>query len=148
MADDTDVLLKLYEQEWAQARHIEEQRAAITNLILIISAAVLGLISQKGLTPELLPLTLLIIALGIYGVVVTQKLYERHHFCVDRARFWRKRIDELHPNALIEKTKSDSDAFHLTKFPRLEKLKLHHLWNILHLAIALTGLVLSIIIMR
>jgi hypothetical protein len=40
MANDTDVLLKLCEEHWTEMRHIEDQRATITNIVIIITSAV------------------------------------------------------------------------------------------------------------
>ena len=146
MADDTDVLLKLCEEQWTQARQSEDQRATITNIVFVVASAIIGLIAQTGLVLQVLPLTILLLVIGIYGAITSEKLYERHQFHMRRAAFWRKRLNELHPNAEIEKYKDQSDARHRTKFPRLNRMRLHYLWLTLHLGIALAGIILTIII--
>lgn len=102
MADDTDALLKIYEEQWAQARHLEDRRSTITNIVLLIATAVFGFIFQRSLSLQTLPLTILLIALGIYGAVASEKLYERAQFHLERVRYLHKRIDELHPNAQLK----------------------------------------------
>jgi hypothetical protein len=146
MADDSDVLLKLFEEEWTQARQAEEQRTAFTNIVMIIASIVLGVISQSSLSQNELPLTLLLFVLGIYGAITSQKLYERHRFFVDRSRYWRKKLDELHPKLQIEKLRMEANAEHRKSFPRLERMRLNILWLFLHLTISAAGIVLTILI--
>ncbi len=146
MADDTDVLLKLCEEQWTQGRQSESQRATVTNFIITISAAILGFLVQKNFTLTSLPLAILLIALGIYGAVISAKLYERWQSHMRRARYWRKRIDELHPGARIEQLKAESDAKHKLKYSKLEKIKLNRLWLALHILIALIGVACTIIV--
>ena len=143
MADETDILLNFCEEEWIQARQCEDQRAIITNMVLVIASAALGLLSQKGLAIEMLPVTIFLIVLGVYGALTSQKYYERHQFHIERARAWRKRLEELHPKSQINKVREEAIAKHSKKFKRLEKIHLHTLWLYLHMVITLMGIVLS-----
>ncbi len=143
MADETDILLNFCEEEWVQARQCEDQRAIITNIVLVITSAALGLLSQMGLSIEMLPVTIFLVILGIYGAFASQKYYERHQFHIERARAWRKRLEELHPKSQITKVREEANKKHSQKFKRLEKIHLHTLWFFLHLAITLMGIVLS-----
>ena len=49
MADSTDVLLKLCEQRWVEVKQAEDQRSALSNIILLIASAIVGIFTQKGL---------------------------------------------------------------------------------------------------
>jgi hypothetical protein len=146
MANDTDILLQLSADEWAQARQSEDQRATMMNILLLITSAIIGLISQRGLVLEALPLTILLILLGIYGAVISEKLYETFWFHVTRASFYRGRLDKLKSTAQILKLNQLADTKHTSEFPRMQKIRLHSLWLMLHLSIALAGLVLTLII--
>jgi uncharacterized membrane protein YbhN (UPF0104 family) len=146
MADNTDVLLKLCEEEWTQGRQSESQRATVTNFIITISAAILGFLVQKDFTITSLPLAILLIALGVYGAVISAKLYERWQFHRRRARYWRKRVDELHPDARIEQLKVESEAKHKLAYSKLEKIRLNRLWLALHILIVLIGVACTVII--
>jgi uncharacterized membrane protein YeaQ/YmgE (transglycosylase-associated protein family) len=147
MADDTDVLIKFYEEDWQQARQAEDQRTAITNITLIIVPALIGFVSQKSFDINALPLTVLLIVLGVYGAVASQKLYERHRYFSDRAGFWRNQISKLHPQLEIDKIRSEAAAQHTKHFRRTEKLRLYLLWLALHLLVAAAGVILTIMIL-
>jgi len=147
MADETDVLLSFCEEEWIQARQIENQRAAITNIVLVVASAILGLLSQKGLVIAMLPATAFLFVLGVYGALTSQKYYERHAFHIERARAWRNRIEELLPGSQINSVREAANKRHSKKFKRLERIHLHTLWLFLHVAVALLGIVLSVVIL-
>jgi uncharacterized membrane protein YeaQ/YmgE (transglycosylase-associated protein family) len=147
MADDTDVLLKLYDEQWTQARHIENQRATIANLILVIVSVLVGLSAQRNVGPESLPIAILLIVLGTFGAVTSEKLYERFQYCTGKASYLRARVDELHPTIQLLKLNDISEAKHRKEYPRLSKLRLHHLWLVLFVGIALVGSVLMLVIL-
>ena len=146
MADATKALLKLYREERTQGRQSETQRSTIANFIITISAVVLGFLVQKGFTMESLPLAILLIGLGIYGAVISVKLYERWEYHMRRAKCWRTRVDELNPDAGIERCRKKARKEQKEKHPILWKIKLHWLWLILHISIALSGVVCVIVI--
>lgn len=146
MADNTDVLLKLYEQQCFFARQAEEQRAQITNMILLIASVVTGFIAQKGLGVDVLPLTILLIALGAYGAIVSEKMYERINFFFDRIDAIHKKLDALHSSDQIAKLWQEANALNSQHFPRLSKLHLHYFWITLHLGIALAGIILTLFV--
>lgn len=145
MADDTDVLLKMFDENWTQARHLENQRATITNLVVIIASAILGFIVQKGLSIEILPITILLIVLGVYGAVTSEKFHERIQLSINRALVFRNRIDELHPDSKLVQLNNEFETQHKKRFPRLSKIRLHYFWVYMHLAFSLGGLILTII---
>ena len=59
MADEVDILIKFCEEEWTQARQSENQRATMTNYIIIIAIAIFGLMVQMDLNTKALPLAIL-----------------------------------------------------------------------------------------
>jgi hypothetical protein len=146
MATDTDALLKVYEEHWAQARQHENQRATITNVVLLIASAILGLISQQSLNIEMLPLAGLLIVVGIFGAISSEKLYERAEYDFERIRYLHGHLDKLFPKARLKKLREDADTQHKSKFPRLVRLHVHHLWLMMHLAVIIAGILLIIAI--
>ena len=143
--NDVDILLEMSYKEWEQARHLENQRATITNLVLLVAFAALGYISDTGLSIQSLPITIGLIALGIYGAVASEKLYERNQFHIERARFLRRKVYVLRPDAQIGELRDQADTVHESKFPRLSQIRLHHIWLALHLSISFTGVVLAVL---
>jgi hypothetical protein len=146
MADTIDVLLHYIEENWTQARQSENQRATISNLIVIIAAALSGVVTQTGFNKNSLPLALIMIVFGIYGVIASAKLYERSKFHIERARKLRKRLDELCPDAQVSILQDAADVKHNRKYKILSKPIDNYVWVFLHIFIALLGVVFTIII--
>ena len=146
MADDTQVLLAFCQEHWTQARHIENQRATISNLIIVVASIIVAFVSQQGLSLQMLPLTILLIILGLFGAFITEKLYELFHFHHDKVRYWQKRINELNPNARLDELEKEANREHNNRYSRMRSIRLHYLWVLLHSAVVLVGTVLSILI--
>lgn len=146
MTDEIDILLKFYEEDWEQARQAENQRTAITNITLIIVPTLIGFLSQNKLDDKALPLTILLIVLGIYGAITSQKLYERHRYFSDRSGLWREKINEIYPKLEICKIREDARLKHSKHFKRLQRIRLYSLWLFLHFFVILMGLILTIVI--
>ncbi|BCM90583.1 hypothetical protein IAD21_02437 [Abditibacteriota bacterium] len=142
MADTTDVLMTLIEQHWEDMRHVEEQREAITNMILVIDAATIGFIAQKGFGGSSFLLCLLLVLLGIYGIVATLKLYERHQLHQERLELWYVEVDRMHPNAKLLQVRQDAYRTNSLNFPRIYKVRLHRLWVGFNICIIVAGVVL------
>ncbi|MGA9348400.1 MAG: hypothetical protein WBW48_06285 [Anaerolineae bacterium] len=141
-----EVLIKFCEEEWAQRRQSENQRATITNFVLTIASAVLVIIVQKGLNADSLPLAILLIPLGLYGALTSAKLYERGEFHINITKFWRKQIAELCPDVQLLQLREMAKSDHAAKFRVLTKVRLHDLWLGLHIGIVLVGVVLTLAI--
>lgn len=147
MPDDTDVLLFFCNEYWEEIRHTENQRATLTNLIILIASAVLGLFVQWGLSKAFIPLAILLILLGLYGAAITLKLYERYNFLQNRLYLFYNKINDLHPNAEFLKLRADADAKHKEQFPKLSRMRVHQLWLTIHAAISIAGIVITILIL-
>ena len=140
MADNTDVLLKLYEEQCNQGRNCESQRSIVTNLIFTVSFGIIGLLVQKDFIPESLPLAFLIIVLGIYGGIMSAKLYERWQFHMTRARYYRRRIEELNPDTQVEQLTMKSNDEHNQQHSIFSKIRIHWIWVTLYIFIIMTGI--------
>ncbi|MFC9440578.1 hypothetical protein [Nocardia sp. NPDC057030] len=145
MADVNDILLKQMELERAQALHVENQRATLSNMILVLSAAGLGFLAQRGLGTSSLAVTIPLIGLGWYGALSTARLYERflHHYDLQVAM--QVRLDAQLPELQLIETIQQTNAGHDVRHPRIRRIRLHILWESLHLAIAGIGLILTAI---
>lgn len=147
MNNDTDILLRMIELNWTNARQAEDQRSAITGLVVIIASAIQGGLTQTGFSQNALPLTLMLIILGVFGMLATAKLYERFQLNVAFAVNIRKRLEELNPDIQIKKIVDITENEHLALHPILgKKVRLHKLWLTLHALIATLGITYTIII--
>jgi len=146
MSDATEVLLKFFDEDWRQVRQSEDQRTAFSNIILLIASAVFGFLTQYGLTNETLPLTVLLIVLGIFGGIASEKLYERSKLHMELAWAWRRRLFELHPDIQLDRLMGEAEEVHRKSFPRLFRLRLHLVWLLLDLAIVIAGVILTVVV--
>ena len=64
MFDAKDILIKYLEEEWAQARQSENQRATTTRYVLLITIAIQGIIVQQDFGVKSLVLVALLCAGG------------------------------------------------------------------------------------
>ncbi|WP_406346980.1 hypothetical protein [Streptomyces sp. NBC_00648] len=146
MADDSDVLIELWREQRDQARQVEEQRATLTNIVIlvVVVAAGLGFISQRGLQLSVLAVTLPMTQLGSYGALACMKYRERSALHDAQARSLRTKLDGLHPRLSIDSEWANTYLVQQTRFPRLFKLRLYALWVTLHVGIAMVGGTLSL----
>jgi hypothetical protein len=148
MKDTNDILLHMIELNWTNARQAEDQRSTITGLIIIIASAIQGGLTQTGFSKNALPITLMLIVLGAFGMLASAKLYERFQLNVAMAVNIRKRLEELHPDIQIKKIVDKTEAEHLAMHPILgEKVRLHRVWQGLHALIVILGITYKIIIL-
>ena len=141
---DAEILVEFWKEEWVVARHFDEQRTTISNLIIIVAAAIIGFIIQVGISMKTLPMTIFLIVLGLYGTITVKKLYERHQYHIIRMRKFRERIDELVSDAKLMEIVNTSKDMHREHYPRLSKQRLHYLWSFLHISITIMGIITTI----
>ncbi|MFD5433204.1 hypothetical protein ACFWJ4_13690 [Kitasatospora sp. NPDC127067] len=143
MADRIDVLLELWKAQLEADRHNENQRATLTNIIILVVAAGLGFIAKTGLQPSMLVVTLSILVLGIYGALANWKFHERSAYHATQAGKLRKKIAVQFPILDIEADREETRRKHCGRFPRLVEIELWMLWVALQCAIAVAGADLS-----
>ncbi|MEU4089461.1 hypothetical protein [Streptomyces aureus] len=122
-----------------QLRQCETQRSTLTNLLLVITAALSALIVQQQFSTYVMPLCLFVALIGAYGAVTVSKYFERASYHLSQARALTKDLVELGALSSDERLVR-ARADHYLQFPRLHRIRLHRLWVVLHLAIALYGL--------
>jgi len=141
-----EILLAMYQDNIDQGRHHEIQRGNVTSAMLAIEAIIIGLITfDKQINLFDLPLTIMLIVLGVFGAGFTLKQYERFSLHMERARVYRGKLDELFMGGLISSLKNSADNKNNCKYPILSNLRLNYWWTGLHLSIAGTGIVLTIV---
>jgi hypothetical protein len=145
MPDENDILLALYKQNYDLAFHYQNQRAITTNIILTISAGIIGLITfDQKLEGTDFYAALALVIFGFYGAILNAKQYERFAFYRERARVYRERLDSLFPQALILADKIVADERSRKRFKVLSRIYIWHLWLVLNLFIILIGIWLAI----
>ena len=64
-----DAVLAYWKEHREQLRQSENQRAVLTNYVLVIVAAISGFIVQQHFDLRTLPLSVLIMVIGLYGAL-------------------------------------------------------------------------------
>jgi hypothetical protein len=144
VAAESDVLLAYWQEQRAQARHAEEQRSTLTNLILVIAAAALGFLSQWGWETRTLAITVPLVLLGVFGAVASAKLYERNLYHYEQAAAFSRELGRATGVVEHEKFLRDVRERFAGLHPAMGRVRLYVLWITLHAMIAVLGLGLSI----
>jgi hypothetical protein len=144
LSQSESAILAYWSEHRDQLRQSETQRSLLTNYLLVITAALSALIAQQKFALTTLPLSILIIAIGLYGALSSAKYHERAAYHLSQARALTKALTDL--GALPSKDALEENrAAHYSEYPKLHKVRLHRLWTGLHLGIATYGLVLFIV---
>ena len=81
-----DTLLAYWSEHREQLRQSESQRAVLTNYVLAIAAAISGLVVQQRFRAQTLPLSVLVVLIGLYGALAAAKYHERANYHLGQAR--------------------------------------------------------------
>ena len=144
---EADAVLAFWSEHRAQMRQSEDQRATLTNFVMVIASALAGFIVQQHLQLRTLPLALLIAGIGGYGAVAVAKYHERADYHLGQARVLAKTLVGLGALPADETRLDEQRTAHNAKYPRLHRLRLHLLWTGLHVGIAVLGVVLAGVIL-
>ncbi len=140
MAGISDEAIRAYWKEHReQLRQCETQRSTLTNLLIVLTAALSALIVQQHFSLYVIPLCIFIMLAGLFGAVAVSKYYERATYHLSQARALTRDLVALGVLGTDE-TLVKARADHYSAFPRLHRIRLHSLWVALHFAIMLYGL--------
>lgn len=73
--EQKEILWALYQDNLSLSRNYESQRVTVSNIILLTSVAIVGVMGHGGLTISDWPLTCVLIPLGVYGAVFTSTYF-------------------------------------------------------------------------
>lgn len=143
MTESNEFLLRTLEENWRHARQAEDKRAAIATVNLLIASAAQGVIAFTGWNQRLLPLTLWLIVIGLYGIVTSLKLYERSQYHILRAREIRADLDT---QGKVEQRYRQAEEQHQKHYAFMMHVRLNTLWMGLHSLIIIMGIVYTLLL--
>jgi type IV secretory pathway TrbF-like protein len=145
MTAPDDATLAYWSEHRSQLRQSENQRSVLTNYVLTIAAAISGFVVQQHFRVQTLPLSVLVVLIGLYGALSAAKYHERANYHLGQARALTQVLAQSgalsDDDAILERFRLD----HYRHYPRLSRVRLHWLWTGLHLGVAAYGLVLIIL---
>ena len=146
--DAKEILWRLYQDNYDNARHHESQRSTVTNFIILIAGGIGTIVSAGGFTRQDLPLTLLLIGLGIFGALFSSSHYERYKRSKERAKAYLRELDFIlfeSEKEIFKEIKVTTDDKRKKKHPALNKLyDVHWLWMFLPLMVTVLGVALTL----
>lgn len=145
MTAPEDAVLAYWNENRAQFRQSESQRAVLTNYVLAIAAAISGLVVQQHFRLLTLPLSIMVVLIGLYGALAAAKYHERANYHLTQARALTQVLVQSGDIPDNRAVLSQARTKHSEEYPRLYRLRLHWLWTGLHLGIAAYGLVLIVL---
>lgn len=145
MSEPAETVLAYWNEHRQQLRQSENQRAVLTNYILVIVAALSGFIVQQELRAGTVPLSCLIVAIGAYGAVTVAKYHERADYHLSQARALTRVLTDLGALPDNQVALDAAREAHYREYRLLHRIRLHGLWTGLHLGIALYGVALLVV---
>jgi hypothetical protein len=143
---DTQILLTFINYQWSQAQQSENQRATMTNFIIVITTLLQGFIVERQFDLTSIMVAILMIFLGIFGIIISVKYYERFRISTNRIGEMMKYLDNMHKSAKLRALQKIADKEHNQRFPKMSKVRLHRLWYAFHTSIIIFGITNVIII--
>jgi hypothetical protein len=143
MTQSDEATLAYWKEHREQLRQSENQRATLTNYVIVITAALSAFVAQQNFGLNTLPCALLIAAVGAYGAIATAKFHERAEYHLLQARALTQALKDSGVLASNDALVAQYRDRHYRTYPRLHKLRLHFLWTGLHIGIVVFGLVLA-----
>lgn len=136
-------MLELYKDDRLFSQHHESQRTNGSGLVVAVAAGLLGFVSlDNQINASDIASSGLIIGLGVFGMIFTQKHYERSRLHLYRAYQYYHAINRAHEGVDIEQLRLAANAECEERFRFLNKIKLSSLWMMLHAIVTISGIFL------
>jgi hypothetical protein len=141
-ANELGILLKIHAEERDHFRHHMTQRTSIANFLVTISAAIVGLLANSGVSSRMWPLPTLLCGIGLYGFIINWKLNERgslHDKFSDRIFYY---LDRTYPDANLKRLFDQATSLNNRSFRLIHFLSLNLVWQLLYGVMFLGGIAL------
>jgi hypothetical protein len=136
-----DLYWGLYTDSMAHVRHYEVQRTALVGVSITLAGAVMAVAGWDGkVTATEWPLGALLVAVGLFGFLFSAKQYERATVAAMQAERYLRALDKRFPDVNLMLPREEARAAGAAKFRLLGKLRIHIFYVLIHLFVALLGL--------
>ena len=144
MNENEKDFLKFYmEQTWEEMRHIENLRERVTILVVTVASAIVGFIIQQKFAIETKPFVWFVIILGIFGLLMTIKLFQIHQMDQKRLDKWYLYYESFcGEGPQILKLRNLADKENKKDFFYVAKLRHNYFWSAIHIFIVAAGIFL------
>jgi hypothetical protein len=141
MEDKEFEFIKFYmEQTCEEMRHLENLRERVSILIITISSAIIGFIVQQKFATETKLFNVIIILLGLFGFIMTLKIFQIHQKGQKRLDKWYEYLAiNCGTNPQILVLRDLADAENKIEFSKISKIRHNYFWSTLNLGIVAIG---------
>lgn len=138
-----EIWLRMYEAQNIHARHHEVLRTQSTNLIVLISAALIALYGSEVKKLESSIIGVFIVVINLYGLFMSLKHYERSRLHVSVGAEYRGVLSKNSTLGTVDlnDVRSAAHKAHKPMFG-LQKIRAYFLWSGLHVVLLLLGSVI------
>lgn len=134
------------EQTWIEMRHLETLRERVTALVVTLSTAIIGFSINQGLKAESWIFASLIIALGIFGLLMTLKIYSLHNLDQNRLNHWYKYLIKFcGTDPKVIRLRNIADKKSKAKQSIFGKISHHFYWSGIHIFVIIAGIIVLLI---
>ena len=140
--DEKDALFGMFKLYMEQGLHHQQQRSTIAHIVLILSGAMVGLVTfdNEICGPDVIA-GIFLVGLGLFGAAWSAKQHERYAFYLQRARGYRDALATALPvdMAGINKTADEATA---RKYGILHRVRLWYFWTFLYVLVVAVGVLI------
>jgi hypothetical protein len=135
-----DAIKAVYSEQLSYAKHHESLREKTTQIILVISGAVISIANIDGIQLDPLLFGCVLIVLGLFGAMLCRKHYSKHQEHYDQAQVLQRKLFDL-GGAKNEWKEVKAKRDEVRRKNRwLGKVRLNTLWVLLNVLVAVSGL--------
>lgn len=136
-----EVWLRMYEEQVRHGRHHETLRSQSTNIVVVVSAALLAFSGRPEVKETDVLIGGFIVVINLYGFVMSLKHYERSRLHVGVAGSYREHLaSNLNAQCgQLNGVRRDAKDKHKSENKILTGVRAFYLWAGLHLMLALSG---------
>lgn len=141
--NEKEFLMFYMEQTWEEMRHIENLRERVTILVVTVASGIVGFIIQQKFAIETKSFIWFVIMLGVFGLLMTLKLFQIHQMSQKRLDKWYQYMeDNCGTDSQILKLRRQADKENKKDFFYIAKLPHNYFWSAIHIFIVAAGIFL------
>jgi len=118
---------------------MDTQRTAIGRFIMGAAGVLVAFDATQDFSSATIPVSLFVIAMGVYGLLATQKLYERQEWHFSRSRESLRQLDELLDAPIFQPIRDQCRVQHYQRFRLATRMESRMAWFYLHLLVTVSG---------
>lgn len=144
---DPATMLGFWKEQREQLRQSENQRATLTNYVLVLAAALTGLVAQQHFARGTWPAAAFLIGMGLFGALMCAKYRERAGYHLSQARALTAAVIAAGNLPELGEALAQARDAHAARHRWMLRVRLGWMWIGLHLVVATLGGALLIVVL-